>query len=60
MEKLKGALAGVVTEIQCTTVEGTGSLTNAASSATGTGTLKFSGCTVTKPEGKVAKLPAVA
>jgi hypothetical protein len=52
VEKLKGSLGGVVTEIQCTSLSGTGSLTNAASSVTGTGTLVYSGCTVTKPENK--------
>jgi hypothetical protein len=52
VSKLLGALSGVVTEVQCTTLGGTGSLTNAAASVSGTGTIEYTGCTVTKPAGK--------
>jgi hypothetical protein len=52
VSKLKGALSGVVTEVQCTGLEGTGQLTNAAASVTGTGVIKYTGCSVTAPAGK--------
>jgi hypothetical protein len=52
VSKLKGALSGVVTEVQCTGLTGTGSLTNAASSVTGTGVIEYTGCSVTAPAGK--------
>jgi len=50
--KLKGALSGVETELQCTTVGGMGELSNAAASVSGTGELNYTGCSVTKPAGK--------
>ncbi|HET7444456.1 MAG TPA: hypothetical protein VFJ57_07340 [Solirubrobacterales bacterium] len=50
--KLKGALSGVETEVQCTTVGGSGELTNTATSVSGSGTIEYTGCTVTKPAGK--------
>jgi hypothetical protein len=49
---LRGTLAGVKTEITCTTVTGTGTLTNAAASTSGSGTLNYTGCTVVEPAGK--------
>jgi hypothetical protein len=52
VQKLRGTLVGVQAEVQCTGVAGTGSLANAAASVTGTGTLTYSGCTVTQPPGK--------
>lgn len=52
VSKLRGAISGVVTEVQCTIVEGLGKATNAAASVSGTGTLEYSGCTVTQPAGK--------
>jgi hypothetical protein len=52
VQKLKGALSGVVTEIQCTGSSGSGSLTNAAESVSSTGVIEFSGCSVTAPAGK--------
>ena len=54
--KLKGALSGVVTEVQCTTVGGSGELTNSAASVSGTGTIEYTGCTVTLPAGKGCKV----
>lgn len=50
--KLQATIAGVATEVQCTGVGGSGSLTNAEESVSGTGTIEYSGCTVTKPAGK--------
>jgi hypothetical protein len=57
---LSGTLAGIETEINCTTVSGTGELTNAAASVSGNGVITYTGCTVVKPareckvkEGKV-------
>lgn len=52
VSKLLGALSGVVTEVQCSGLSGTGSMTNAAASVTGEGVLTYSGCTVTKPSGQ--------
>jgi hypothetical protein len=54
VSKLKGKIAGVATEVQCTTVEneGTAQLTNSATDVSGTGTIKYSGCTVTLPAGR--------
>lgn len=46
------ALAGVETEVECTTVGGSGELTNSTEGVTGTGTIEYSGCSVTKPAGK--------
>jgi hypothetical protein len=54
--QLSGTLAGVATELECTGVSGTGSLTNAASSVTGTGKLTYTGCVVLKPAGKGCKV----
>lgn len=57
---LKGTLSGLETELECSTVTGSGSMKNGATSVTGTGQITYSGCTVTKPareckvkEGKV-------
>lgn len=50
--KLLGTLSGVTAEVQCTGLSGTGSLTNAEESVSGTGTIEYTGCTVTKPAGK--------
>jgi hypothetical protein len=54
--KLKGVAGGVETEIQCTTVGGSGSMENKEEGATmwaqGTGEINYSGCSVTKPAGK--------
>lgn len=52
VSKLRGAVSRIETEVQCTIVEGLGKATNAAASVSGTGTLEYSGCTVTKPAGK--------
>ncbi|MGD9736123.1 MAG: hypothetical protein AB7V58_11035 [Solirubrobacterales bacterium] len=54
--KLLGALSGVVTEVQCTTAEGEGEIGNEGTSASGTGTVEYTGCTVTKPAGKGCKV----
>jgi hypothetical protein len=54
--KLKGALAGVITEIQCTHLSGTGNLTNAAASVTGEGVATFTECVVNKPS-PVCEIP---
>jgi hypothetical protein len=53
---LAGNLAGVATELTCTTVSGSGSLTNAEASVSGTGKITYSGCTVVKPAGKECKV----
>jgi len=55
--KLEGTAAGIVTAIQCTTVAGMGSLENKETAgkemyAHGTGTIEYTGCTVTKPAEK--------
>jgi hypothetical protein len=50
--KLKTTVAGVEVEVECTTVSGEGSLSNSETSASGTGSIKYSGCTVNKPAGK--------
>src|ERR1700742_3582844 len=42
---------GIAVAIVCTTMTGTGSLTNAAASVTGTGVLHLTGCTVESPPG---------
>ncbi|HET7444177.1 MAG TPA: hypothetical protein VFJ57_05910 [Solirubrobacterales bacterium] len=56
VSKLKGALSGVETEVQCTELTGTGELTNDNTepglSVSGTGTIVYKTCTVTKPAGK--------
>jgi hypothetical protein len=49
---LAGTLSGVVTELQCTGLSGTGTLENTGTQAKGTGTLEYTGCTVAKPAGK--------
>jgi hypothetical protein len=54
--KLKGTISGLETEVQCTELAGEGELTNAAESVSGTGTDKYSGCTVTKPAGRECKV----
>ena len=43
---------GVAVEVECTKVAGEGSLTNSEKGASGTGTINYSGCAVTKPAGK--------
>lgn len=53
---LTGSLSGVVTELQCTGVTGTGEMENTATQVKGTGTLKYTGCTVVKPAGKSCKV----
>lgn len=50
--KLKSTVSGIEVELECTTVGGEGTLSNSETSASGTGTFKYSGCTVTKPAGK--------
>ena len=50
--KLKGTLAGVETEVECTSTTGTGTLTNSATFVSGTGTITYGGCKVTKPAGQ--------
>jgi hypothetical protein len=49
---LAGTVSGIETELKCTGLEGTGTLTNATSSVTGSGTLIYTGCSVLKPAGK--------
>lgn len=49
--KLRGTLAGFEVEIRCTGLLGEGILTNAAASVSGTGTARFTGCTVAAPPG---------
>lgn len=53
---LKSTIAGVETEIECTGSSGEGKVINAETSASGTGTLAYTGCTVTKPTGKGCKV----
>jgi hypothetical protein len=50
--KLRSVVSGIELELECTTVSGEGSLTNAESSVSGTGTIGYKGCAVTKPAGK--------
>lgn len=50
--KLRGKVGGVEAEIQCTTVAGSGSLTNTATAMNGTGTFELGGCTVILPAGR--------
>lgn len=45
-------IAGVATEIQCTGLEGSGTMENTESKVASTGTVSYTGCTVTKPAGK--------
>jgi hypothetical protein len=52
VSKLRGTAAGVETEVQCTTVGGSGTMKNEATWAEGTGTINYSGCSVSKPAGK--------
>ena len=55
VSKLRGQLAGVITEIQCTGVAGHGTLTNKAAPTAhveGEGIIKYTGCSVTAPPGK--------
>lgn len=47
--KLKGVLAGVATEVECTAVHSHGGLTNAAASVSGTETITFTKCVVLVP-----------
>jgi hypothetical protein len=52
---LKGQLSGVATSLQCTGLTFHGTLTNSAgppTSVTGTGIIKYMGCTITAPVGK--------
>jgi hypothetical protein len=56
VSKLKGKIAGVATEVQCTGLAGGGEMTNEAASFSGTGTLEYSGCTVTAPAGRECKI----
>lgn len=62
---LKGTLAGAAAEISCTKVDGNGSLTNeevgGKMKVSGTATVSYSECTVTKPtKGCTVKQPIVA
>lgn len=52
VSKLRGAVSGVLIEIQCETVGGSGELENSAGAATGYGTIEYGGCRVTQPAGK--------
>jgi hypothetical protein len=52
VSKLSGTLSGLETEIQCTGVSSSGSMENSETAASGTGTIFYSGCTVTKPAGR--------
>jgi hypothetical protein len=52
VSKLKGHIAGIATEVQCTGVSGTGELENSAGSVSGSGEITYSGCTVTLPAGR--------
>lgn len=58
--KLSGTITGVATEVQCTAVAGTGTLTNDSTepglSVSGQGTIEYSGCTVAKPAEKGCKV----
>lgn len=54
--KLKGKLAGVATEVQCTKVHGTGTMTNEATFVTGGGEIVYTGCSVTLPAGRNCKV----
>jgi hypothetical protein len=49
---LKGAISGIAVEIECPTVEGSGTLTNAASSVSGELALNYTGCKLLKPAGR--------
>jgi len=49
---LASTVAGVAVEVECTKVTGEGSLTNSEKGTSGTGTVNYSGCAVTKPAGK--------
>jgi len=53
---LESTAAGIATAITCTTVAGAGKMKNSESGgemiASGTSTIEYSGCTVTKPAGK--------
>ena len=55
--KLLGSIAGVVAEVQCTGMTGTGALTNGATSVTGTTVSTYTGCTVPKPLGQGCVVP---
>jgi hypothetical protein len=56
VSKLKGTISGLETEVQCTGLNGSGELTNAAESVSGTGTINYTTCTVTKPAGRECKV----
>jgi hypothetical protein len=56
VSKLKGTLSGLETEVQCTGLHGTGVLRNTATNVSGTGTITYTGCTVTKPAGRECKV----
>jgi hypothetical protein len=49
---LNGTLSGIETELECSKVSGSGSLTNAAASVSGKGTINYTECIVKKPAGK--------
>jgi hypothetical protein len=49
---LRITIAGVKTHITCKKVSGTGTLTNAATSVSGSGTLNYTECEVVEPMGK--------
>lgn len=50
--KLKGNIAGIATEVQCTSVSATGELQNTEHGTNGTGVISYSGCSVTAPAGR--------
>jgi hypothetical protein len=57
---LGGSISGVATELQCTTMSGTGTLENTGTVAKGTGVIAYTGCTVLKPSGKGCKVKGEA
>jgi hypothetical protein len=57
VSKLKGKIAGIATEVQCTGVSGEGELFNRAAFVEGTGELTYTGCTVTLPAGRECIVP---
>jgi hypothetical protein len=49
--KLEGTISGFETAVKCTALTGTGTLTNEATFVKGSGTIHYTGCSVTKPPG---------
>jgi hypothetical protein len=54
--RMRGTIAGLETEIECTGVSGSGTLTSGTTSASGTGTFTNTGCVVLKPAGRGCKV----